>query len=219
MGVNLEKMNVAELKELAGQLGIEGCRIMKRAELVEAIGAVQGETPENVEVTTFAGINTQVTKSTQSGATGEPAPKKKLMNDDEIEVMNNTTGRYGYRGRSGFSMEMTEYGDIIEVPLGELKRMRAEQKRHIEDAFIVILDEDAVKELRFEKLYQNIFDKEGVEYLLQTPDKLAEVLPKMPKTMRETVGAIAIKKIKNREITNILVKDAIEKSLGIKIDE
>lgn len=201
MSENIGLLTVPELKERAESLGIEGYKTLKRNELIEAI-----------EDKTKNGDSKEVAPEPK------PVEKRKLQNDDEIEVMNNTTGRYGYRGRSGFAVEMTEYGDVLEIPFGELKRMRAEQKRHIEDAFIVILDEDAVKELRYEKLYENVFDKDSVEELLQNPERLAEVLPKMPKTMRETVGSIAIRRIKNKQIFDMRIKDAVEKSLGIVID-
>ena len=55
---------------------------------------------------------------------------------DDVEIMNNTTGRYGYNSKSGFALEMEEYGDTLTIPFGELKTMRSNQKRHI--AFIQV---------------------------------------------------------------------------------
>lgn len=209
MSKDLNDYTVVELKEKAKELKIDGYRAMKKDDLIEAIEGASKQ--ENVVKTTPVETSVAEKKPAKS-------VKRKLQNDDEIEVMNNTTGRYGYIGRSGFAMDMTEYGDILEIPFGELKRMRSEQKRHIEDAFIIILNGDAVKELRYEKLYENVFDKDSVEDLLQNPVKLAEVLPKMPSTMRETVGSIAIRRIKNNEIFDMRIKRAVEKSLGITIE-
>ena len=144
--------------------------------------------------------------------------KRQFENSDDVEIMNNTTGRYGYLGRSGFALEMNEYGDITDIPFGELKKMRSEQKRHIEDAFIVILDEDVVKELRYEKLYENILDQDGVEEILLDHERLDKMLSKMPVTMRETIGAIATRKFQNEELHDTRVKKVIEKHLNIKID-
>lgn len=144
--------------------------------------------------------------------------EKKLTNDTEIEVMNNTTGKWGYLGRSGFAVSMTEYGDVIEIPFGELKRMKAEQKRHLEAPFIVILDEDAVKELRYEKLYEGIVSDYGLEELLGNPDKLEKVLPKMPETMKETTLTIARRKFNSGELNDLSIKKVLESNLKIKID-
>lgn len=209
MSEDVKLMTVPQLKKKAEDLGIEGFKTMKKDDLIEAIeehSAAEGKVEDTSEV------EKEVVKPTPK------VEKKKLDNDDEVVIMNNTTGRYGYRGRSGFAMEMTEYGDTLDIPFGELKRMRAEQKRHLEDAFIIVLDEDAVKELRYEKLYENIFDRDSVEELLRNPEQLIEVLPKMPSAMKETVGSIAIKRIKNGEIFDMRVKKAVEDTLNVKID-
>lgn len=144
----------------------------------------------------------------------EAAPKK-LTKDDDIPVMNNTTGRYGYIGRSGYSFELGEYGDIADIPFGELQTMRTSQKRHLEDAFIIIMDERAVKELNYTKLYENVLDAEAVENVLEDIEKLEKILPKMPMAMRETFVSIAKRKFKEDDI-NLKAVRAIEKHLDVK---
>lgn len=144
--------------------------------------------------------------------------KAQLSKDDKIPVMNNTTGRYGYSGRSGYSFELEEYGDITDIPFGELQAMRSgSQKRHLEDAFIIILDEDAVVELNYTKLYESVLDESGVEELLTDAKKLENVITKMPLVMRETVVSIAKKKYKDGSLFNLHVIKAIEKNLNVKI--
>lgn len=157
-------------------------------------------------------------KDTPKNETSKKKPKVKLSNETEIEIMNNTTGIYGYIGRSGFAMDMTEYGDILEIPFGELKRMRAEQPRHLQDAFIVVLNEDAIKELRLEKLYEGIVNDTGLDELFNDHKKLGEVLPKMPAIMKETVAIIAKRGFKNDTLHDNRVKKVIEDNLKIKIE-
>lgn len=144
--------------------------------------------------------------------------KRKLTADTEVEIMNNTTGLYGYIGRSGFALDMSEYGDTLEMPFGELKRMKAEQPRHLNDAFIVVLDQDAVKELRLEKIYEGIVNDVGLDNLLRDPQKLKTVIPKMPAAMKETVAAVARRKFRTEELYDNRVKKVIEEGLNIKID-
>jgi hypothetical protein len=142
--------------------------------------------------------------------------KVKLAKDDKVEVMNNTTGRYGYIGRSGYSFELEDYGDIAEVPFGELQSMRSgSQKRHLEDAFIVVLDEDAIAELNYTKLYENVLDASGVEQILTDLERLEEVLPKMPLVMKETFITIAKRKFNEDDISLKVVR-VIEKHLNMK---
>lgn len=142
--------------------------------------------------------------------------KVKLSKDDKVEVMNNTTGRYGYIGRSGYSFELEEYGDTTDVPFGELQAMRSgSQKRHLEDAFIVILDEDAVAELNYTKLYENILDSQGLELILTDIEVLENILPKMPLVMRETFITIAKRKFNEDDISLKVVR-VIEKHLNMK---
>lgn len=132
--------------------------------------------------------------------------------------MNNTTGRYGYAGKSGYSFELEEYGDTTDVPFGELQNMRSgSQKRHLEDAFIIVLDADAVEELNYTKLYENVLDEKGVEELLGDVKRLEKAIVKMPLVMRETVVSIAKRKWNDRTLFDIRVVEAIEKNLNVKI--
>ena len=169
-----------------------------------------------------------------TGAKNKPAPEEKVtiqMNEpvatnvqlsanDLVTVMNNTTGRYGYVGRSGYSFELEEYGDTAQVPFSELQSMRSSsQKRHLEDAFLVILDETAVAQLNYTKLYEHVLNEESVEELFSNPHRLEETLTKMPLVMRETVTSIAKQKFMNRTLFDIRVIETIEKCLNVKIIE
>ena len=146
--------------------------------------------------------------------------KVQLSANDLVTVMNNTTGRYGYVGRSGYSFELEEYGDTAQIPFSELQSMRSSsQKRHLEDAFIIILDEAAVAQLNYTKLYEHVLDGKSVEELFSNPHRLEETLTKMPLVMRETVTSIAKQKYMNRTLFDIRIIETIEKCLNVKIIE
>lgn len=146
--------------------------------------------------------------------------KQPLSDTDKVTVMNNCMGRYGYRGNSGYAFQLEEYGDTANIPFGELRAMSASKhKTHITNAYIVILNEDAVEELNYTKLYENILDSNGVEKILSHPDKIKETLVKMPKNMRETVVSIAKKKLQNGELTDLRVVNAIKESVNVDIME
>ncbi|WP_341323370.1 hypothetical protein NSQ62_07820 [Solibacillus sp. FSL H8-0523] len=168
---------------------------------------------KSVDIPTENQVNNSIEKTIKQ-------PKVPLTANNKITVMNNTTGRYGYIGRSGYSFELEEYGDTAQIPFGELQAMRSSsQKRHIEDAFIIILNEDAVAELNYTKLYESVLDKHSVEELFSNPQRLEETLPKMPVVMRETVISIAKQKYMNRTLFDIRIIEIIEKCLDVKIIE
>lgn len=170
------------------------------------------ETPKKEE------SKTKVAEEKVETKAKEEKKKVKLSKDDKVPVMNNTTGRYGYVGRSGYSFELEEYGDVTDVPFGELQAMRSgSQKRHLEDAFIIILDEDAVEELNYSKLYESVLDENGVDELLADSERLEKAISNMPVVMRETVVTIAKRKYENRELRDLFVIEAIEKNLNVKI--
>ena len=168
----------------------------------------------NVDVTEEVATETKVTP------TKVEVTKEELKDTDKITVMNNTTGRYGYTGRSGYSFELEEYGDTARIPFSELREMVASrQKVHITKAFIVILNDEAIEELNLNKLYQTILDDEGVESLLKDATKIKELLPVMPPIMRETAITIARNKYKNGQLTDLTIINAIKESTNINIME
>lgn len=208
--MDLNGMNVGKLKDVAKDLGVEGFKTMKKKDLIEAIEKTQKDTPvKETEVK-------EVIKEEKVEVTHEK--KSRLDRDDYVEIMNNTSGNYGYIGRSGFAVSMSNYGDTVEIPFGELQRMKAEQPTHINNAYIIILNEDAVEQLYLTNLYDNIFTRDEVEYLLSNPDALVNALPKMPTSMKETVGSVAIQRLKDGQIYDMRVKKAIEDGLGVTIE-
>ena len=146
--------------------------------------------------------------------------KTTLDESDLVTVMNNTTGRYMYKSRDNrTTIELEEYGDTASITFGELKLMFSGQKKHITEAFIIILDEDAVEGINYTKQYQNILDPEQVEELLTKPEVIKEVLPKMPKTMQEVVIYTAKRGFTSGELTDITIVNAIKDASKVNILE
>lgn len=202
--MDLNNMTVAQLKGVAKDLDVKGYKAMKKQDLIDEIKSAQKEDENEVEV--------------EKSEKVEPQKRVDLDRDDYVEIMNNTSGKYGYIGRSGFSVSMSYYGDVVEIPFGELQLMRAEQPAHINNAYIIILNEDAVKQLYLENLYDNIFTRDEVEHLLNNPKSLKIALEKMPKSMKETVGSIAIQRLKSGQIYDMRVKKVIEDALDVAIE-
>lgn len=149
----------------------------------------------------------------------ETKPEPRVIQDtDRITVMNNTTGVYGYHGKNGFSFDLAAYGETIDIPFSELRIIKAGQdKIHIMDAWIIILDEDAVDQLNLTALYRNIYDDEQVDILLENSEAIRNAFPTMPKAMQTTIVARAMQKFKAQELNDYRVITAIKEVSGVDL--
>jgi len=155
----------------------------------------------------------------EDGTPSEPA-ERVLKDTDKVTVMNNTTGRYGYDGKNGYSIDFDEYGDTFDIPLGELKQiMASKHKKHLKEAWIIVLDEEAVEALNLTREYKYVYTEEQVEGLLATPHKIEEVFPKMSSAMQMVIISTAKRKVANGEMNDLRVVTAIKNVAGIDILE
>lgn len=154
----------------------------------------------------------------------EQPKKRELKDDTKVLVMNNTMGVYGYRNGNR-RLNLAEYGSTGKLPFEEIEIMYSSPmtSRHIQDAFIIILDDDVVEELNLGHLYKNILDPKGVDELFKNPNRLQEVLPKMPKIMQETVVIQARRRFNSEDsfekLTDIRIAQVIKNELNIDILE
>jgi len=142
-----------------------------------------------------------------------------IQDTDKIEIMNNTTGLYGYISRNGYSFDLEEYGDVVRIPMSELRIMFTSQKAHLKKAWIIILDEDVVEEFNLTRDYQYIFTEEEVNNLLQHPDKIRDLFPKMATAMQTIIMSTAKRKVKAGQLYDLRVVQALKDVSGIDITQ
>lgn len=146
--------------------------------------------------------------------------KRQIQDTDRILVMNNTTGIYGYYGTNGYSFDLESYGQTITIPFAELRTMASGQHRkHLTEAWLVILDEDVIEELNLGKVYENIYTQSEVDELLKKPDVIKEVFPNMTKAMKTTFVTRARQLIKHEQLTDFRVIRAVEELSKVNITE
>lgn len=173
------------------------------------------------KTTTVKNTDEQVNIETKEEAVKEVV-KRELTDDTKVTIMNNTMGVYGYRNGNK-AISLSSYGDTAKLTFEEVQSMyaKASTKRDIQDAFIIILDEDVIEEMNLTKLYKNILQPVGVDELFKNPERLQEVLPEMPKIMQETVVIQARRRFQTEDIqqrlTDIRIVQVIENITGINI--
>lgn len=179
--------------------------------------------PRNTRAKTVEKVENTV-KVEDTTVVVETPKKRELTDATKVSIMNNTMGVYGYRN-GNVVLNLSEYGDTGKLTFEEIQRMYSNSttKRHIQEAFVIILDEDVVEELNLKNIYQNVLQPKGVDELFRNVDRLQEVLPKMPKIMQETVVIQARRRFKSEDqferLTDIRIAQVIENELGISILE
>jgi hypothetical protein len=150
----------------------------------------------------------------------KPTPKK-LENDYSVTIMNNTSGQVFYRSkRTGVEWSLFEYGETSEIPLDELISLKNAHRRYLNDTWLIILDEDVVKHLGLQKLYENVLTPDELDRFYRLPaDQVIEILSKMPKGMQETVVGQAMIRTENKTLSDLNVIRAIEDTLKVDIWE
>jgi hypothetical protein len=120
----------------------------------------------------------------------ETKPKveeRKIDGNTPVLVMNNTTGFVSFvnkRTQAEFLIE--GYGNFEEMLVSDLINMRSSSPALLNQGYLIILDDDVIKYLRLEKVYENILKPEDIdEFFKQNDVKMREILEKSPRGMKE----------------------------------
>lgn len=138
----------------------------------------------------------------------ELIPCRSLVDGRLIYISNRTRAKFIWDG----------FGTTQYVEMGELLDMRGSSPKFLQEVSFVVEDEEAVDMLGLTKLYEDIDEIYSLEELLQHPHTdLKEILPNLPKSIKDSVGTTARKMIKDGSLDSISAIDAIEKSLNIDL--
>lgn len=145
--------------------------------------------------------------------------KHKIKDDDRILVMNNTTGMYGYYGAT-HSFDLESYGQTTTVPFSELRTMATgKHRKHLTEAWLIILDEDVVEELNLGHLYKNIYTSSEIDELLKDTSLIEEAFPKMTKLMKTIFVTHARELVASDQLRDFPVIRTIEELAKVSITE
>lgn len=163
---------------------------------------------------------TQTKKKTTQTRKTEPQITKQYADHDLILVKNGTAGELVYIApRSGVTYMFDVFGDEQEIPFGELKATRmGNYATFFKRQWFLIDDKEAIKQLGIEKYYNNqlTFDELNGIFDLKE-DEIREKFKNMSDDQKNTLGFLTVKKMKNKEITDLNIIRLLEDLLHAQI--
>lgn len=120
---------------------------------------------------------------------------KKFAPDDMIPCRSNTVGTLLYNGhKTNLPYQFSNMGDVSYIAYQDILAAFMVNSAYIFDPLFIIEDEDVLDDPRFarvKQLYENLYDKDDVEKLLQLPPiQFRNVLMKAPIGLRNVVKNI-----------------------------
>jgi len=143
------------------------------------------------------------------------ASKKKLRNDDLVEVMNYTVGELIYvNPRTQETWIWSGFGDVQPIPYIEIKTIKSTHPKFIYEPWFIILDDNVVDTLGLTKLYENIIKPDEIDkfYNMDT-NEMVEILEKAPENVKLLIAQLTKDKIQKKEFGDLFKIRLIEEAL------
>ena len=132
--------------------------------------------------------------------------KKKFRDDDKIQCMSITAGKYVYVGdRSNDVYRWLSDGDVIDVRYSDLVAAVRARKPIVFKPRVVIQDDDFIAEYpEIQKLYDSMYSKEDLFAILQlAPEEMRRIIPQLPEGVKESLKTIAVKAIDDGRLDSV----------------
>ncbi|MBG9464217.1 MULTISPECIES: hypothetical protein [Bacillus] len=146
--------------------------------------------------------------------------KKKQINRNQlVSCFNVTSGSLKYISKkTGLETVWSAYGDEEYIEVSELLTMKSSQPKFLTEPWIFIDDEEVVQYLGLSKVYQHIIPIDEVEefFNLSATDA-KDILPKLPRGMKELIADKARKGVESGEFNNLQLLKLLEKELHLDI--
>lgn len=149
----------------------------------------------------------------------KPQKKKQIDRDSLISCFNLTSGKLTYISRkTGLQTVWSNYGDVDYIEFAELLTMKASQPKFLNEPWIFIEDEEVVNQLGLKELYKNIIPVNEVDdFFKLDANNAREILPKLPKGMKELIGDKARKGIQDGDLNNLKLIRLLEQELHLDL--
>lgn len=148
---------------------------------------------------------------------------RKIDSNTPVRVVSNYAGIVFFKNtQTQAKYEWEEYGTFYDLFYADVLNMRNSASGLLLDGYLIIEDEDVIKQMMLQDLYKNILKSNEVDgFFKQTPKKMKEQLKKMPKGMKELLYAKAKEKVQNNEKTmdSRAKQRVFEDEFGVKFED
>ena len=134
---------------------------------------------------------------------------RSTVDGDLIYISHRTKAKYIWEG----------YGAELQIDMGELQDMKGSQGKYLTDCHLIVDDEQAAEALGLSKTYDDLVGLENLEdFILETSNKdLEEILPKLPKALKSSIGTVARKLVEEDVLDRRNKIKLIEEKLGVDL--
>lgn len=191
----------------------------RKAELIEILS--EEENKEEVKAEENVSSSEQSSADEMKEQFEIPEPPKKIERDRMVTVMSGVHGKLIYKNKqNGQKYVMNRFGDYVYLEYQELQMMRSSQPKFIENAWIIILDDEVVDAMGLKDKYKGILQPKELKWFFKlSPEKIKSRLEEAPQGVKELVYRKAREMVKDGSLDSKKRIEAIEKTLNADLED
>lgn len=142
---------------------------------------------------------------------------KRYDDNDEILVRNGFRGTLHFLApKSRYLYTFNDFGDELYIEFGDLKMAKSgDYIKFFQNNWLLIEDEDALKQLRLDKFYTNALSYEDMLSIFDLPlDEIEEVMNSINDDQKGVIASLAIDQIESNQLNDIRIINKLEELLG-----
>lgn len=138
----------------------------------------------------------------------ELIPCRSVTTGTLIHISDRTRARYVW----------SDFGTRQYIEMGELLDMRASHPKFLSDVQMIVEDEEAVDILGLVHKYETLGDFDTLDdFFEKSADELAEILPNLPKGIKQSLGNRARHLVEEGELDRLGIIRVFEEALNIEL--
>jgi hypothetical protein len=142
-----------------------------------------------------------------------------LKDEDKVRVMSGSSGTVIYRSDTSRRMwKFTKFGQMDNMPYGELVTIRNSFPRYFREGWIVVLDTKVQDEFKLTEMYKNILTPDNIdEVFTKDIEELTVLVKNLPDGMKNTFINKAQELYDTKKLDSMRVVELIEESFGFSL--